>query len=234
MQWTVALGLFTVYRTKTLRDTDRMLHFWLGTTSRSSVPRVPIGRLRVNPTSPLQTHAILGARTCGMHTAASTPNLRVPPTALHPPRVSSASSTAPLDVRSQLPRTPPASPIAPLLAPTHPLPSTPRPARALDPYIPDYRHGHAANCSACLRAPRPPRRHPPSIPLKADTQNLRHVQRPGTRFSAPTSMQRPTVFPGGRSPSLLFLAAGVTWRRPSFGFRFDGLSVPTLVSQSFI
>jgi hypothetical protein len=63
MQWTVALGLFTVYCTKTLRDTAHMLHFWLGTTSRSSVPRIPIGRLRVNPTSPLQTHAILGACT---------------------------------------------------------------------------------------------------------------------------------------------------------------------------
>jgi hypothetical protein len=117
-QWTVALALFTVYRTKTLHDTDHMPRFWLGTTSRSSVPRVPIDRLRVSPTSPLQRHAILGARTCGMHTAASTPIIRVPPVALRPPRVSSASSTAPLDVRTQLPRTPPASPITPLLAPT--------------------------------------------------------------------------------------------------------------------
>ncbi|KAJ7889194.1 hypothetical protein B0H13DRAFT_2666233 [Mycena leptocephala] len=41
-QWTVALALFTVHRTKTLHDTDHMLRFWLGTTSRSSVPRVPI------------------------------------------------------------------------------------------------------------------------------------------------------------------------------------------------
>ncbi|KAJ7916713.1 hypothetical protein B0H13DRAFT_2323004 [Mycena leptocephala] len=118
MQWTVALSLFTVYCTKTLHDTDHMLCFWLGTTSRSSVPRVPIGRLQVNPTSSLQTHAILGARTCGMHTTASTPILHVPPATLCPPCVSSASSTTPLDVRTQLPRTPPALPITPLLAPT--------------------------------------------------------------------------------------------------------------------
>ncbi|KAJ7907378.1 hypothetical protein B0H13DRAFT_2502345 [Mycena leptocephala] len=201
MQWTVALGLFTVYCTKTLRDTAHMLHFWLGTTSRSSVPRIPIGRLRVNPTSPLQTHAIL------------------------------ASSIAPLDVRPQLPRTPPASPSTPLLAPTALYASSSTHPRPLHPRLPT---GHAANCSARLRAPRPPRRHPPSIPLNADAQNLRHVQRPGIRFSALASMQRPTVFPGGRNPSLLFLAARVTWRRPSFGFPFDGLSVPTLVSISFI
>jgi hypothetical protein len=123
MQWIVALALFTVYHTKTLRDMDHMLRFWLGTTLRSSVPRVPIGRLRVSPTSSLQTHAILGARTCGMHTPASTPIIHVPPAALRPPSISSASSTAPLDVRTQVPRTPPASPITPLLAPT---PSTPR------------------------------------------------------------------------------------------------------------
>jgi hypothetical protein len=120
-QWTVALALFIVYRTKTLHDTDHMLRFWLGTTSRSSVPRVPIAVL--SPTSPLQTHAIQGARTCGMHTAASTPIIRVPPAALRPPRVSSASSTAPLDVCTQLPahRLP-----RPSLLFSHPPPSTPR------------------------------------------------------------------------------------------------------------
>jgi hypothetical protein len=78
----------------------------------------PHRRLRVSPTSPLQTHAIQGARTCGVHTAASTPIIRVPPAALRPPRVSSASSTAPLDVCTQLP--------AHRLLFSHPPPSTPR------------------------------------------------------------------------------------------------------------
>jgi hypothetical protein len=164
-----------------------------------------------------------------MHTAALTPILRVPPAALRPPRVSSASSIAPLDVRPQLPRTPPASPSTPLLAPTALYASSSTHPRPLHPRLPT---GHAANCSARLRAPRPPRRHPPSIPLNAGAQNLRHVQRPGIRFSAPGSMQRPTVFLGGRNPSLLFLAARVTWRRPSFGFRFEGL--PYLPSSPYL
>ncbi|KAJ7864656.1 hypothetical protein B0H13DRAFT_2353537 [Mycena leptocephala] len=184
-----ALGLFTVYCTKKLRDMAHMLHFWLGTTSRSSVPRIPIGRLRVNPTSPLQTHAILAA----------------PPTAFFAQHSSSRTNR-------------------PLRLVEHP-PSTPTSPTA------DRGTQLTAAPASALPVPTSP---PPSIPLNADAQNLRHVQRPGIRFSAPASMQRPTVFPGGRNPNLLFLATRVTWRRPSFGLRFDGLSVPTLISLSFI